>query len=96
MPQLSPALSDTLVPISYRITRITDTPDIPVQLKSFRRNVARCKACFGLSCIFGIATEIILIANPLRSRSVLQNAGLGLQVSMSSLSGLSKFSLDMC
>lgn len=74
--------SPTLVPISYRTTNITDTPDIPVDLKGVERNILKCRICFGLSSLLGILSEVVFDTDVNRRRSAWGSASLGLQVSI--------------
>jgi hypothetical protein len=69
------------VPISYEITDITDTPDIPVDLKGFEWNVAKCKACLGLVSFLGVLAEVFLETGANQRLSAWGYATLGLQVS---------------
>jgi hypothetical protein len=80
MPQSSPT-TQSLVPISYEITDVTDTPDIPVDLKGFEWNVAKCKACVGLSSFLGVLSEVFLETGANQRLSAWGYATLCLQVS---------------
>lgn len=71
------------MPIPYRITDITDTQDIPVDLKGYEWNVAKCKACLGLSSFLGILAEVLSETASEQRLSVWGYTTLGLQVGLS-------------
>ena len=70
-----------LVAIPYWSTSISDTPDIPVDVKGFERNVLKCKICLGLSSLLGILSEVVFVTDVSRIRSSWGTASLGLEVS---------------
>jgi hypothetical protein len=56
-----------LVPISYHRSIITDTPDIPVDLPGYERNVKKCKALIGIFIILSILSNAAIIATSVPS-----------------------------
>lgn len=77
--------SPRLVPISYHSATITDTPDIPVDLKGYERNVTKCKAFVGVFSLVGIFTNGAILrsySKRLRGQVLWEGVDLAFEVSI--------------
>lgn len=94
----TPERSSRLVPLSYQSSIITDTPDIPVDVKGYERNVKTRKAVVGIFSVLGLlAGGAVIVKHPAprKADATCQWVDLGFQVSTVRFDPLSLLSLRL-
>jgi hypothetical protein len=96
IPSETPERSCRPVPLSYQSNIITDTPDIPVDVNGYERNVKTRKAAVGIFSVLGLLISGAIIAKHPASRkadAMCQWIDVGFQVSTICFDALSWLSL---